>query len=770
MAWIKWLLCFVLLISVPLVCQRQQSVLSCSFYRGSELDRVSFFQPNILSNLNFAPFFYTLELYDENIKGHDVDRINMCREWASYFDNKADVNDIYGILFVASPNEILKELEAKTLKDNFKSNTFISEIYNHGDNEILEYLKYMKSCEAVNSHIDPWDFSYHSSIGRFDGRNAPKTITDGVLLLDQTQSTFIKSRYAFQLVRLYRYSEKFEECIEMFDKYLDSLPDSSVIKNWGLLHKSYCVERIGNEAYSDYLLSKVFENSSKSRRASEGFVKAKTDSALIYAKTDHEKAVLLAMREVRYPGKSLDSIQKIFKLNPGQSIAELLITREINKTEDWLYTYPLTRSLTEGRFYWGYFSDTTKRNQYVFERMNADLNYVSWLRDFVAATSILSSDFRNLALAHLSFIMNDFSSVPGYLSKVKRDDFAVQAEKNLLGIFLLVHDPDLYSSANQKNIKEKLSWFMDNKSKLFIPDKTIRFLLLYLSDVFNKNNLSEVGSAVFNKSTLFDDKMGPMLLWTDKPDGYYNYLGYFSSKNKSSKKLEKLLSLVEKSNKSSFEDYISDHLDKNQLLDLLGTQYIRENNLSEAYRIFSRLPNNYWIVNKFYSLYQSDPFTRMKKIDTTLTLNSYNKCEFVNHLLELAKEAEAEQSPEKYLQVGNACYNMSYFGNAWMMKLYSKGNENNFDVEGGDFSLAEALYYYQKALDLSVNEEQKARICYSMAICEMMPEYVPARWDYKKKEFDKLKSTDHLKAFHHLYSNTDFYQRVHCDVGKDYVN
>ena len=72
--------------------------------------------------------------------------------------------------------------------------------------------------------------------------------------------------------------------------------------------------------------------------------KSIVDKTLAMAKSPQEKAAILTMTIVNNPGRTLNTVLEIEKLDPDYYALDFLLLREINKLEDWILTPSLTLS------------------------------------------------------------------------------------------------------------------------------------------------------------------------------------------------------------------------------------------------------------------------------------------------------------------------------------------------------------------------------------------------------------------------------------------
>jgi len=149
-------------------------------------------------------------------------------------------------------------------------------------------------------------------------------------------------------------------------------------------------------------------------------------------------------------------------------------------------------------------------------------------------------------------------------------------------------------------------------------------------------------------------------------------------------------------------------------------------------------------------------------------------------LLKKMKEMEANVQTGKdvysnALLLGNAFYNLSYYGNARDFYLSSipgsfQSSSNSLDSTFKNFllSMKVATGYYQKALAATVTKEQKAKCIYMLAKCERNEWYNKNVFNtddyfYRSKMVD-LKAINSFKMLQQ-YADTKYYQVILKECG-----
>jgi tetratricopeptide (TPR) repeat protein len=136
------------------------------------------------------------------------------------------------------------------------------------------------------------------------------------------------------------------------------------------------------------------------------------------------------------------------------------------------------------------------------------------------------------------------------------------------------------------------------------------------------------------------------------------------------------------------------------LYDLLGTKYIRQNKLTKAMKSFKKVDVKLW--NEKYSnwersnngwyyggdIFDQNPFYVIKytpefiPIKDTVRINKYTVTRQLIKYINKAENPKEKNKDYYYFLVGNCYYNMTHYGNAWMMRRYYwTGSGNPTSIE-----------------------------------------------------------------------------------------
>ena len=229
--------------------------------------------------------------------------------------------------------------------------------------------------------------------------------------------------------------------------------------------------------------------------------------------------------------------------------------------------------------------------------------------------------------------------------------------------------------------------------------------------------------------------MGNRLKSSGNLQVFYNYFDYLDFVY-SSQQLKLIVTKLNSAIDSDFEKNIYSKLlkDKNNLIDLLGTKYIRENNLTQAYSTFKSIDNGYWQENynawehdKFDERYAFDanPFYDLKHTANFIPRKErflVNKLSVTQHLikyLNLANNPATADRDYYYFLVANCYFNMTQRGNSWMLRRFNSTSNNmehlddSYIDEAEYFKVNWAQKYYMQAYKTAKTDKFKA-LCLRM--------------------------------------------------------
>ncbi len=770
------------------------TIKSCGWYEDEESYRISAFRAEIAELLGYRPFYYTPKILNGFLPAYNnTDRYKNITEWQQLLNGKCRAEDAFTLLYEVEPDMFLLAYENKSLNNVFEGNTFVQLLLKPGNKELLDYFAFAKRNEFNNQYVgDPWSEKYDYQIGTI----SHELIQVAVSKLLNIKNKNLRERYAYHLVRLYRQTDQNEKCIKTFDIYFKNSKSASILKTWSLLHKAEALNALGKKVEANYLFSKIFNQGEEKRvRAYRFFDKDLLKESLKLAKNKEEVAGIWAIMAIKNPGPAFKEIKLVVENAPHHPTVPLLIMREINKLEDWIFTPELTNhspSLYSEDNFNEWNDDYEKIKQ---KNRTKDLNYLrelnNWLRiDYTSFDSQIS-DFIKLAIAHLHLIARENKSALSLFSSISENaPKAIHVQKNIELALFYAYENKLTNNEVQIKLAKTLSELENLTKTNYAYGKPLYSLATIISKAFVKENnvpfaglLKLKAEKYKNQYEDFGHDYWSIEDWYDK--SYYWKIAFFD-RYATPEDIHKLIKLIEKKSKSAFEQYLCNQNlpTKNALLDLKGTIALRSGDLKIANEAFSAIPLNYWEKNYEFSSYLNENPFIPKPINTDTVSFKFNKALIVKELIQLEKEAinEPSKAVANYIKIGHFFYNASYWGNSWMMLSYiwtSNPNGYSFsfqydvlfnkflktadNLENSFYKCSIALKYYNKALLLAKNKEQLAMLYFMKHCCEYN-QYLWREKQHRWRNFNENFIPKSLKQLYVNYNGTTTYKKVQCPL------
>ncbi|MFN8256066.1 MAG: hypothetical protein U0W24_10285 [Bacteroidales bacterium] len=773
---------------------------ACGWYEYDDTYRMSMFRAEIPALLPFRPFYYTSEYWNRSfpsIVNNDWEA--NCREWQAETDISTDTRDIYCILYKVSPDMFFLAYNNGNLNSTFLDNTFINFLLKPENKEWLDYLVFAKKNEFNNQFLsDPWGNDYYLDFGH----HSFELVDDAQVLLEKTRNENLKRRYAYQLIRLARQTGNNERCIALYNQYFDKNEYNGVLKYWAMLHKAEALDEMGKSAEANYLYSVVINNcDEKKMRCYNLFSHKNLEEILKFTKNNDEKAGIRALAAIQNPGPALEQIKKVSSLNSTHKALPILIMREINKLEDWIFTPEFTAHSPSIKDSIHYSEWDEKYDSIKMVNRKKDLAYLAEFNRFLTTIQQNAgpglNDYYLLARAHLHLIARENQQALALFSKIGNKaspSVLLQKDTELLLFY------SFEKNVNNEKIKEKIVSVLQNLEKT--GTRNISYIKQFHSvcEVLSRSyrQTGDIVTAFLLKMYAENFKSKFEMLSANEdwwPDSYvikdYYWQIAYPDRFARPTDIDKLIQLMEKKNRTNFENYLLKQCTttKEALLDLKGTIALRMGDFKTSSEAFSALPHDYWKNNYEFSKYlRFNPFTAPNlPVDTNYM---FNKSDVLKEIVRLNEEADKNdlKKAENYLKIGQFLYNCSYWGNSWMMLSYSwttgafyqsttfgyydvlfgNLNQNAENYVGNFFECKLAGQYLQEAEKYTSSKELLAMITFMQHCCA----YANYNWNNMKLGWDAELlpfKADYISVLYRNYSNTNTFSQVHCPLLDDYA-
>ena len=760
-------------------------IFACGFYLSGDDVRMNFIKGNDFGFQQYSPFYYSLNSFYPDSENAEPSFKNE-NLWKKYCNNEVSVQEI---------STFLNQFEYSDITPN-SSNQFLKYLFKTKDIEAIQYLKFAKNCEYFNTwQDDPWE--REDSTSTIKRKNLLK---NSIIFASKAKKTEIKKRYAFLALRLAFYNNNAQATKEIYDQYFTTEDQKDIIDHWALYFRAIVEKDL---ALKNYYLAKVFAASPEKRFVCWQYFSSSTnkDEVIKYAKNSNEKAKILMMYSLYNPEKNIDNLQEMYTADPNSEALSFLLFREMSKLEDWIFTPYYTLFSSGSDDYWAGKDSEDASTQMVFDRVVNDREYAQKVLDFVNSIDfkkVNNPEFWYNAKAELLFMTKNYGESLELISEIEKNkNLKNNQHLELIKALVLTADQTIGNAKLLDEVKSIVLKNKYNKQFLFAIGRELEYL-------GNTDNAAFLYSALqdFNPDGKYESFIYYKSLKNKNQtygELFYDYFSYIDAVY-TPEQLQNFINQLKMRKNNNDEFYnelhkISD-VEINSLQDLLGTKYIRVNNLNMAVRAFQKLDQPYlesqdvlWEKNteennfKNQFIFDEDPFYSLKytpKFIEEKETFRLNKLSITKKLIENLNKANDPQEKNRdyyYFLVANCYFNMSKYGNSWMMRRYSWSQVDDYSLQGDDDEFNSndlAKLYYGKAMQNAKTEKFKMLCLRMQGRCENN------KLDYENDEMygywhddeytDKRLSNN--KYYQDLKKSPKNYEDLMsgCDSFKDYFN
>ena len=278
-------------------------------------------------------------------------------------------------------------------------------------------------------------------------------------------------------------------------------------------------------------------------------------------------------------------------------------------------------------------------------------------------------------------------------------------------------------------------------------------------------------------------------------NGYSSYQALSTLRNSlSSADALRLEAYMRNPSATLYEKYLIKHTGFSiaDVQDVIGTTLLREDKLDEALVWFNKINPRYYKEEPYTTYMAANPFADLLldiHAPTVQDTVKYSKAGFTKKMIGLKKQFNEQTDPNKKAklayELAKGYYNMSYWGNAWLLVAYDwSGSEGDWGPDKSEswhneyYGASRAETWFQKAHDLYTNKEMKARSLFMLAKCAQKKGKPSYKTNQDYNAYDKAKEAYHLNMirnplFRELkanYGTTAFYKEAlnTCSYLKDF--
>ncbi len=808
---------------------------------------VQYFHNDLQKDQGYFPFYYNgytiLNGYSADLldKNKSYEKHTNATEWVEYLGEGVSQQDVYKVLYALNrPTDSIYFCKgqklAKVLPDSLRSNSFIRGLKKNS--AAMAYFLMAKQTEHLVSDNYLWD-PVKSPNTDDDHAAATKYLKMAAL----THDKFLKLRCYYQAQRLLHYGGFFKEAENVYDRGIYNYRSHSDVKNWALGFKAGEEYYLGHNVSAARLYAKEFMLCPERRiQAYYDFKRTKVSitRAIKSTKSDAEKAVLYGIEGFGQPRIDLRPLQNAYDADPQSQVIPVLLAREINKLEE-QYLTPRAKGNK-------YYEDIGYMERSKVDSLRKHL--VTHIPELKAFCNRLAREKKYpepslgyIASAYLSWMTNEPGEGLPIIDRIDNKHIRPKLydEEQLVRLLLLGQTIKHLDDGSITKLLPSLQWLekkvLQERARPYSEEdrwgnydgrhyaaSARDFYETVLAKVYLQQKDTAMAALCILKSerTLLASErfMDDPGLGFDMPDFWQTklhswqlnkILKWDNDRNKTAY-MASLLSPVHERNRVKLWDYgqtkSGQWLTSSKVVfynplpavyELLGTAYLREHRYNEAITALKKAGAKK--LDHEAGVIADSPNQRADPFDDRLTEHpfwynsSYNsKLVFA---IKMAQLKAATQGRDKLkaaracYQMGNGCYNTSYYGNAWFYTSYAwasddKTGNRKFYYDDDYMREHSAEKYFLAAEKLSSDPEFKARCIFMAAKCKQ--KQVPYPNDYDGyitdilNKFNKSTPADksYAKAvinnpyFHVLlgeYSKTAFYKTAEseCSIFRDFL-
>ena len=684
------------------------------------------------------PYFYTpmllnteSEIYVESpmVSEMSPDVKENVASWYDYFQGKVGreviKNGLYG--------------EKRTLG--------FAKYINNLNSEASKYLEFSQEVEKETPFYT-FDWEKPESIDTLKLLDLNERAKNEFLL---TTDDFLKERYLFQYVKLSAINGKYQEILTEYPSLLKQIKNKTFISDWSFSRLAGSKMAIGDTAQAVFDFAQLFSRSVSRRSQADLSVRRLNtkffESALKFCKNDKEKANIYALNAIQPFQDGLTLAMKIYSIDANHPILELVIAREINKNEMLFFSEKNSNIYAAESFFLDdkYSVDEAK----IKAGKKKGESYLNEILDFTSQVSkdskVKSKQFWDLASAYLYYLDGEEEKANLLLSSFQNSSNTYIRKQAAFLQFEFLNKT--LNKENEAALISKLAMFTkvdnfrDNNMLVKMSETLYKF---YANEPKDKKSWGWFSSCSKTKERKHGNQVKAFLalnIGATKSEGYgyqVNKSQDFYTDSCSVGFLKEVISFVKNSSNSKAEKSLISYanLETDYLLLALGRRQIKEGDYESALQTFQSISPDYLNQIGFQDYFKAEP----KDFKVKSAINNSSVLDFLKELVSLKQKTEDNiADAATWFQYGKNLYNLSYFGQAWIL---SSRHKSEYDLQYEEtksldfYSTDEARKCFDKALSLKPEAELAARICYAGALCERN-QYLVKFYANQPEDYDK---------------------------------
>jgi hypothetical protein len=794
MSWKVFITAFVSLAMVSF----PQNLLGCAEGPDPYDYYTSFFSKSAGVEKEYRPFYHTtiINFYDDwdwSVPP-DYDADPVIREWKQYC-KVASSEDVFNLVYKSRLADLTAIASGK-LTDSLRANEMVKCLATPTKKPVLEYLKLAKEVEGF-TYVEIWD-----QIKKISAAEMNRYILLANSKYKAAPDAFLKNKYGFLRCKLAFYDGRYEDCIKWYNEQFNASNTSSV-NQLALSYKAGSYFRTFRMKEAAYFFSKAFSMSGKQKKRNFIGFYWSTDHAdttlmesyLAFCKTKNEKALMAGMFALHRNNPALETLEKVYELDPASPILPILVTREVNKLEE-NYLAQILAEKKDGKVFQQKEIDNSGEWKEISNQVKA---YQTVLSKMALNKEMTNRGFYIAAAAYVAFIGEDYLKAKTIMAEANSltTDEKIRDQLKMTRLLVAVHEKGL-DEAREKEIIPAIEWLLekakaDDEYRAFYRNFFTNIIALYYENKASRHKMAlaygtgEMGShkTSFDNNSYFGSSRG---------------MDYVRDEL-NSEELLKLHTMFRSKSLSPLEKFMLNHASFNEddVVDVIGTNYLRNHDfvnaiswLKKAVKARSLTIDHYDYRSGVDTIYNVDPFfdylNDWQRFDKTLT-KAHTKLTLAQQFLQLSNSIDTAKNvnakSKLHYRLASGLYNISYYGNSWLAVTWYRPsdlwNEGNYSSEWEKeyFGVHAAKDHFQKAYELATDKEFKAAAFFMMAKCVqrqvLAPDYKGgdySAYENKMKAFEvSFKNNPLFPAFNAQFEGTKFYQYTYnrCSYLRDFL-
>lgn len=728
--------------------------------------------PNLSGTQPYSKFWYDpFNFYNNLVEvdssydyGKDQWEENIIKDWAAYSHNKFSASTLKKSLFTKS--------------ENYKKDSLFEWLKQKQAGQ--EYFMLMKKVPEVLSSKSDWEdyaWSYSEKQNQY-GITLNKQFVEELIqsaenILKKNPEDFIKRRCAYQLLKVYHYTNNSDQAKQVFTKYFN---DNN--KDWFYYSAMFYYALAFEDNEESRLLLECFRNNQdKKTRIISIFPMHNLSQLLATDLTLQQKNDLLCIEALRSPeNKTLSNLSTIVETEPQHPFVNVLLSREINKLEDHGLNY---NHIFDAENYNSYllpqYKNTKLIHSYQQKIKENAFNFRKIINLLEQKGAAQSQKYFMLLHTYIAILEGNKSEGQALLEKLKtqplsqKENIAIEAIE-IIGQSL---DENLYTEKFEQRFVSILLRTNRLAASHNFYKRMAYNLIAHLNWTYLINNHYENGALLSLSLTDIDPNT---IHSANNAENYDSMLSIINYKN--TEHTAKFIRTLLFTNFSNLDKLRLTHNEVTQQLYWTKFNWLmRRDRTAEALEYYNLMHNNlaylrpYMANNPFYINFEGT-YSYSDQEPAQIELSALlKKIQNLKSQLSVAKDDEFSKIA---FILGNAFHSFSNEGNNYLLSYTYSSNylyKQNYGQDFHDYyTSALADKYYQMAWEKCTNPDLGAMISIQQGACKVKNDIYYSDSSSSNLQYYKTRPTPYDTRFKNRFGSLNVLNKYtsNCDNIRNY--